>query len=437
MIGQVKKLGNFVAGTSLTPKVAAWTGLTLLAVCALLIFAAVRVPTSGNPASRLATVESLVDDKTWSLDDSIYRYDTVDKVRIGPHYYSSKPPTLPASGAAFYAGFQGVTGLTFAEDADIVVGYLRIVLQVVPLLFGFVLVGRFLTIRGATGGVWFWCLLAFVPGSFVFGYSASINNHSIAALLLTISAAMAFVGRGKEEVDPGSWMCVGFLVSLGVVLDFGGALFGLGIGLFALIGRGGLGRLGWLVVGAGLPVLIHFHMTANLSGSFEPLYRFSFIYHYPGSYWNSPGEFDAVNEHGLLYAFHCLVGHHGLFTMTPVFLFSIPGCVKMIRSTERRAEGLLIAGVCVGTILTYLLWGPRNYGGMAMGMRWFIVLTPLLWLSAASYAIDNWSSRRVRVGFVTAVLVSASHACYALTGPWDYSWWNRLWQLAGWGSVAG
>lgn len=437
MSGIVKKLGDFVAGTKLSPKVAVWTGLVLLAVSATLVFATARVPVSGNPASRLATVESLVDYQTWSLDDSIYRRVTVDKVRIGPHFYSSKPPTLPAIGAALYAGFQGLTGLTFAEDADIVVGFLRIVLQLLPLLFGVVFVGRFLTSRGATGWVWFWCLLAFVPGSFVFGYSASINNHSTAALFLMMATAIACVGKKQADVDPGSWLCVGVLVSLGVVFDFGGALFALGLALFAVGGRGGLVRLGWLAVGAGIPLLIHFHLTANLSGSLEPLYRFSFIYNYPGSYWNSPGEFDALSEHGLLYAFHCLIGHHGLFTMTPVFLFSVPGGIALIRSRETRGEGMLIASVCVLTVTTYLLLGPRNYGGMAMGMRWFMVLTPLLWLSAASYAIDNWHSRRVRVGFIVAVLASASHACYALTGPWDYSWWNRLWQLVGWGSVAG
>ncbi|MEW5987211.1 MAG: hypothetical protein AB1791_11295, partial [Chloroflexota bacterium] len=55
---------------------------------------------SSNDASRLATIESLVERDTWTIEDS--RFATVDRIKVGEHFYSDKPPTLSFLGAGVY-----------------------------------------------------------------------------------------------------------------------------------------------------------------------------------------------------------------------------------------------------------------------------------------------------------------------------------------------
>ena len=48
-------------------------------------------------------------------------------------------------------------------------------------------------------------------------------------------------------------------------------------------------------------------------------------YLYEGSIWKTPLDLDAFNEHPEPYAtylFHMTLGHHGVFSLTPIFLFS-------------------------------------------------------------------------------------------------------------------
>ena len=42
---------------------------------------------SANEHSRLAAIEALVERGVWAIDDS--RFGTIDKIRVGEHYYSS------------------------------------------------------------------------------------------------------------------------------------------------------------------------------------------------------------------------------------------------------------------------------------------------------------------------------------------------------------
>ncbi len=56
-------------------------------------------------------------------------------------------------------------------------------------------------------------------------------------------------------------------------------------------------------------------------------------YEYEGSYWQTPLEMDYFNKHPesqAKYLFHMTFGHHGIFSLTPVFLFSIYGAARMI-----------------------------------------------------------------------------------------------------------
>lgn len=65
---------------------------------------------SSNDASRLAAIESLVERGTWAIDASPFA--TVDRIKVGEHFYSDKPPILSLAGAGIYSILHNVFGLT-------------------------------------------------------------------------------------------------------------------------------------------------------------------------------------------------------------------------------------------------------------------------------------------------------------------------------------
>src|SRR5262249_17883362 len=61
-------------------------------------------------------------------------------------------------------------------------------------------------------------------------------------------------------------------------------------------------------------------------------------YDYEGSYWQPKNlrGIDRGEASLLIYAFHVLIGHHGLFSLTPIWLLSVIGCVMWLSSRPRR-----------------------------------------------------------------------------------------------------
>ena len=83
------------------------------------------------------------------------------------------------------------------------------------------------------------------------------------------------------------------------------------------------------------------------SGQFKPAYEEfgTKAYTYEGSYWNTPLEFDWFNIHPepkALYLFHMTFGHHGVFSLSPIFLFSIYACVRNVLGPGPAAQGGLV-----------------------------------------------------------------------------------------------
>ena len=61
-------------------------------------------------------------------------------------------------------------------------------------------------------------------------------------------------------------------------------------------------------------------------------------YLYEGSLWKTPLDLDAFNDHPEPYAvyfFHMTLGHHGVFSLTPIFLFSAWGAARLIKAGGR------------------------------------------------------------------------------------------------------
>ncbi len=193
-------------------------------------------------------------------------------------------------------------------------------------------------------------------------------------------------------------------------------------------------------------------------------------YDYPGSYWLAKQGIDAGEPSAGVYALHVLVGHHGVFSLTPIWLLFLLGAGiwivrgsnvsplsagqalgktgSALRPGERqgvRAEsvsagqplrwlalsGLLITLVCLG----FYIWFDgvdRNYGGNASAFRWVFWLAPL-WLVLMLPAADLLSRRRwSRAVCLLLLALSALSCAYPTWNPWTATWILNFLGYMGW-----
>ena len=161
-------------------------------------------------------------------------------------------------------------------------------------------------------------------------------------------------------------------------------------------------------------------------------------YEYPGSYWSS-GKLQGVDRGEplvWLYAVHCLVGHHGLFSLTPIWLLTLAGLWIGLRGRDPDWRGLSWAALLISVVVIgFYLSRPqidRNYGGVTCCLRWLLWLAPL-WLMAMLPAVDRAANSRRLCWLCLALLaVSAFTATYSATNPFSHPWLYEYWQFLGW-----
>ena len=144
------------------------------------------------------------------------------------------------------------------------------------------------------------------------------------------------------------------------------------------------------------------------------------------SYWRSPNGIDRGEPSLTRYAFHATIGHHGIFSLTPIWLLCIPGLCMMLR---RRGEGwqmlsIAIFAVSMTVIVFYLTRQPwdRNYGGSTSGFRWVFWMAPL-WITALTPVADRLSTSKAGSWFLLILLgLSVLSVAAPTWNPWTHPW---------------
>jgi hypothetical protein len=162
------------------------------------------------------------------------------------------------------------------------------------------------------------------------------------------------------------------------------------------------------------------------------------------SYWSSTarrGPTDAGEPSPAIYAFHVLIGHHGIFSLTPIWLLTIVGLVKTLRdqASPLRLVAAMVAVLSLVCIAFYLSRPQidRNYGGLSSGFRWVFWFAPL-WLAAMLPAVDAAAESRTRRGICLALLaVSIVSVTYPTWNPWTQPWLTDLFYHLGWTTLSG
>ena len=98
-----------------------------------------------------------------------------------------------------------------------------------------------------------------------------------------------------------------------------------------------------------------------------------------------------------VYAFNFLVGHHGLFSLTPVWLLALFGMVLRVTGPPAALRLHRLTPLVLAVVVAFYIWRTNNYGGWSSGPRWLFWLTPLL-LFALVPAADRLSGSRLGRG---------------------------------------
>lgn len=159
-------------------------------------------------------------------------------------------------------------------------------------------------------------------------------------------------------------------------------------------------------------------------------------YDYAGSYWRNKQGVDRGEASRVRYAWHVLFGHHGVFSLTPIWLLAVGGCIMLIRRRQKdwwkfAAMVALLTLVCLAFYIARPV-GDRNYGGVTSGFRWMFWFTPL-WLLCSAPAAD-WILR-TRTGRVLALLlllISGISVTYGSANPWIHPWLFDYGSFMGW-----
>ncbi|HZU34830.1 MAG TPA: hypothetical protein VFA18_02915 [Gemmataceae bacterium] len=435
-----------------------------------------------NDRSRWATARALVDNGTYAIgyrdnesehnyhDSGIIAEDgwkTIDKVLLNRDgqrtFYSSKPPFLATLVAGEYWVLKHGFGLSIIRDRWVVMRIILLTINGIPFVIYLVLLSRLLERYGTTDWGRYLVLAAAGVGTLVLPFMITLNNHILAAFAVLFalypvlkiwSAYRAGTDNGRA-LHAGYFLLAGFFAAVAACMELPALSLAAAL-LVLLFWLAPLRTLALFVPAAAIPAAAFFLTNYQAIGKLTPAYA-EFggpAYQYAGSHWKPPESgqvqhgIDFAHESKPVYAMHMLVGHHGFFSLTPIFLPALVGlgAAFVIR---RRSAGKLSAepgfpvrdsGLLGTMLLTVLLsvvvigfyiYKSNNYGGWTSGMRWLIWLTPL-WLLSLLPAADWLSVRRWGRGLAYLLLaVSVLSAHYPPWNPWRHPWLYNLLAWAG------
>ena len=257
-------------------------------------------------------------------------------------------------------------------------------------------------------------------------------------------------------MSPREYACCGFFAAFAATFDLPALALLAGLGLLLLLAN--TRRTLFIFVPAALvPIAAYFATNHAALGELMPAYeKFGGPwYNFDGSHWSKRGTpfgkgIDFNDEPTSTYAFHLLLGHHGWFSLTPVFLLALGGLIGLgVRSAadvkalfSGAGKGvpitppLFAALTLVLSLVVFVFYLTRtnsyNYGGFTSGPRWLFWLIPL-WLIAIPPAADRLAgSRGGRL--ICAVLLGFSvlSVFYPAWNPWRSPWIQQLLEFKGW-----
>jgi hypothetical protein len=422
-------------------------------------------------AARTRSDVGLVTQDGWQTVDKVLHPDKLE-------YYSSKPPLLATVVAGLYWLLYRLDW-TLENARWTVVGLILLVVNLLPYLIYLGLLSRLLDRYGKSdwGRLYVFACAAFA--TLLTTFAITLNNHSIAtcSALFALYPALRIWDLSGPKPGPESagaqrppprylFMLAGFFAAFTAANELPAVAYLVLLGTALLVRVPGR-TLAYFVPAAAVPIAAFFLTNYLAIGQWRPAYdEFGGVwYEYEGSHWRKPAageqksgiDWAGLKETRAEYAFHMLLGHHGLFSLSPIWIIAMAGMIAAVvglRSAGADAgpEGkqpaqYLHRGLSPPSGLTAVAWltlaltlvvvgfyliKSDNYGGWTSGLRWLIWLSPL-WLLAMLPLADRLGATRWGRGLALALLAwSVVSVAYSARNPWRHPWLYNFMQGQGW-----
>lgn len=397
---------------------------------------------------------------------------------LSGYLYSSKPTLLPTLMAAPYWLIYNTTGLSLAKNPFVVTRILLVALNLIPLAIAFFYMMKLIDRYGTTDWGRIFAAATLTFATFLSSFAVTLNNHlpGVVCIVLAVYAANRILADGERKAR--YFFCAGLFGALAVACELPAALVALFL-CTALFAKAPAKTLLYSV-SAGLLVVAGFFGTNFAAhGTFKPAYAQKrdhlalsraenpndpdsfqvrsfdpndwYVYRFipagrdrdpknaRDSYWSNRIGIDRGEPSRLLYALHASVGHHGVFSLTPVWILSMIGLIGLCCrcGTDNRTPQIFAAAVLMTTLIFFAFYvsrdqGDRSYGGMTCGLRWFFPLIPF-WILGMLPTLDKMASRRFLRGLALALLfLSALSVAYPVWNPWSHPWLYHTMIYLGW-----
>jgi hypothetical protein len=395
---------------------------------------------SANDRSRWCTVRALVEPDMqvpgapYAIDNVIDRnrnpgWDTIDKVWHNGHYYSSKPPLLSTLMAAEYWVIYHATGKSLGTHPYEIGRFMLITINGACLLLLFLFTARLVERLGTTDWGRILVMASCVLATFLTTFAITITNHlpAAACAAVLLDALVRIWLDADRRVS--TFLVAGFFSAMLVANEIPAAALSAAVSVIllalaprktllaylppALLVAAAFFGTNWLAVKSLKPAQMHRSEGDNW-------------YDYDGSYWKQRQGVDEGEKSAAKYSLHVLVGHHGIFSLTPIWSLSLLGGGLWLFRGERRLKLWSLLALAVTVVcLAFYIWWPgvdRNYGGSASAFRWVFWMAPM-WFMLMLPAADLLAHRRWSRGLALVLLaLSSLSAAYPTWNPWTPPW---------------
>ncbi len=397
---------------------------------------------SANDRSRWCTVWSLVEQGTYQIDliNDQTDWSSIDKVRHAGHFYSTKPPLFPTMVAGLYWIIKTTTDLNLNQNLYDVAHIILVVVNLLPMIIALFLICAMVERYARNDFTRYFVVIAGCFATLLTPFLLTLNNHSIAASSAVFALYPFMRILLDQEQKKRYFLLAGFFAMFTCCNELPAALFGLIV--FGLLFKANPRLTCFIFIPAALlPLIGFFGTTYAATGGWKPFYLYygteKYLYEYRGipSYWKNPQGLDRNLDSPLVYFFHCTFGHHGIFSLSPIYLLTLISWLFVSKTTAHVLRPLLWIGIALSVIVFgfYLSrTGNYNYGGNSSALRWMLWLTPF-WLISKIPLLDQFSHKRWLQVLGTVCLVgSVFSANYPLHNPWRAPWLFTLLQQSDW-----
>ncbi|MGL6227328.1 MAG: hypothetical protein ACRC10_11975 [Thermoguttaceae bacterium] len=413
---------------------------------------------SANDRSRWCTVRALVEPEMrvhdengrtiWYAIDHVQSqtgWDTIDMVKHpvppgnpdAPSYlFSSKPPLLPTLMSVPYFLLYHLSGgtLSFEKDPYLIVRVSLIILNLLPLAFCWFLMSRLIDRFAQTDWSRYFCMSTLCFGTFASTFVVTLNNHlpGICCLIISLYAVIRILFDQQRQLR--YFIIAGLFGSLIVACELPALAYcaGISAALFYIAPRKTLlGLVPMLLLVATGFFATNYIAHQTVTPAYANRDWYDYTYERGGkvreSYWRNRIGIDLGEESTYDYFINTTIGHHGIFSLSPIWILSVLGLALAIFQRNDRTllyAALFILGLSLLCYVFYLTRSQvdRNYGGMCAGLRWMFWFIPL-WILAMLPMTDRLSRFAIGRGLcLTLLLFSLLSIAYPLWNPWDHPW---------------